>query len=80
MAFPSTYRHVKILTIMEAMTVTAVIMLVMTVIKIMTTIMRTRIRTTTKSNEGKKDVDETMMKMDKKVRTQTIVTHDVAGI
>ena len=70
----------KILTIMEAMTVTAVIMLVMTVIKIMTTIMRTRIRTTTKSNEGKKDVDETMMKMDKKVRTQTIVTHDVAGI
>jgi len=65
---------------MEAMTVTAVIMLVMTVIKIMTTIMRTRIRTTTKSNEGKKDVDETMMKMDKKVRTQTIVTHDVAGI
>ena len=70
----------KILTIMEAMTVTAVIMLVMTVIKIMTTIMRTRIRTTTKSNEGKKDVDETMMNMDKKVRTQTIVTHDVAGI
>ena len=70
----------KILTIMEAMTVTAVIMLVMTVIKIMTTIMRTRIRTTTKNNEGKEDVDETIMKMDKNVRKQTIITHDVAGI